>query len=152
MWSVASSKNVECDMENEIIELRAHHLLCSVLFEGKGYSETFTENMTHIVNRILEKDKFLYLKKSRDIICVDCPNLKEDGGCMLDEKIPDLDGRVLTFFDLPVEEKISSVEVFEKISNMITPDFFAECCDECRWKKMGICNYEKYIKNINRFK
>ena len=135
----------------KVIDLRAHHLLCSVLFEGKGYSETFTANMTAIVDALLEKQNLVKLRTSRDVICNDCPNLKSDGGCMLDDKIPDLDKTVLDFFDIPVSSEISSVEVFQKISKKITPEFFAYCCDECRWKKMGICTYDKYVANLKNF-
>ena len=135
----------------EEINLRAHHLLCTVLFEGKGYSDGFTDNMTSIVNLLLEKDNYIILKKSKDIICGDCPNLKCDGGCLLDDKIPDLDGLVLNFFELKPGEKYLSKDVYKKISDTITPDFFELCCDECRWKKMGICSYEKYKNNISRF-
>lgn len=133
------------------IELRAHHLLCTVLFEGKGYSDTFTENMTDIVDQILEKNNYLQLKKSRDIICTDCPNLKSDGACELDDKIPDLDKKIIDNFKLSVDEKIKSTEAFKIIKENITPEFFSECCDECRWKKMGICSFDGYIKNIDRF-
>ena len=31
------------------IRFRPHHFLCSLGFEGKGYSEAFTANMTGIV-------------------------------------------------------------------------------------------------------
>ena len=31
-------------------------------------------------------------------------------------------------------------EVFQKIEADMTQEFFDKCCDDCRWKKMGICS------------
>lgn len=138
-------------MSNNEIHLRAHHLLCSVLFEGKGYSRTFTENMTAIVEKLKEPDCVIMLQKEKDLICTDCPNLQEDESCGLDKGIHNLDRSVLEFFELSSEVSLSAREVFQKIEADMTQEFFDKCCDDCRWKKMGICNYPKYMKNIKEF-
>lgn len=133
------------------MQLRAHHLLCSVLFEGKGYSETFTKNMTQIVEQLRSPECAFVLQKKQDIICTDCPNLQADGSCGLDAGIHDLDQTVLDFFGLTTEKSVNSKEVFHIIKEKITPEFFETCCGDCRWKKMGICSYEKYRENLNHF-
>ena len=37
-----------------MIRLRPHHGMCLAYFEGKGYSDDFTENMQHMLE-LLEK-------------------------------------------------------------------------------------------------
>lgn len=138
-------------MSNNEIHLRAHHLLCSVLFEGKGYSRTFTENMTAIVEKLKEPDCVIMLQKEKDLICTDCPNLQEDESCGLDKGIHNLDQAVLDFFQLTTKDRLYSKEIFQKIDGTMTEEFFNLCCGDCRWKKIGICSYPKYMKNIKEF-
>ena len=40
-----------------MIELRGHHLLCTSLFQGSGYSEEFVKRMTEVVEKCIPKEK-----------------------------------------------------------------------------------------------
>ena len=140
--------------------MRAHHLLCTVLFKGKGYSEQFTKEMTKIVddlkNPLLEKQ--LILKTSPDAICKHCPNRMEDGKCALDKKdesgektINSLDEIVLQYFGLQQETPLNSRQVYKHVAETITEDFFDKTCSSCRWHEMGLCSYDEYKKCIGAF-
>lgn len=144
-------------MKNEKIQpLRAHHLLCSVLFLGSGYSRDFVSNMTDVVER-LKNGCDLELKTSPDSICSSCPNLLENGACFLDKKprgeeIHSLDKSVLAAFGLSENEIYSSSEVYGKISKIITEPLFLGFCEGCRWQKEGYCNFSLYKKRLELFK
>ena len=58
-----------------MIRLRPHHGMCLAYFEGKGYSDDFTENMQHMLE-LLEKGAEVEMTVSGDEICKACPNLK----------------------------------------------------------------------------
>jgi uncharacterized protein len=36
----------------EKMKIRAHHILCTRAFRGKGYSESFIQNMRDVIDRI----------------------------------------------------------------------------------------------------
>ena len=40
-----------------MINLRPHHLLCILFFEGKGYNKEFTLNMQNIINNLSHNTK-----------------------------------------------------------------------------------------------
>lgn len=145
-----------------MIHLRVHHLLCSVLFEGKGYSDSFVENMTKIVNELKKADSTVYLTCKPDSICSDCPNALSDGKCALDKEntnlssannkeIASLDQFIASSFSLKLETEYNSGELFKLIQSNITKDFFESSCSTCRWYHLGLCSYEKYEKQLSSF-
>lgn len=132
-------------------------MLCTVLYKGHGYSETFEDNMAEIVGRLAEGTK-VTLKTSPDAICSECPNRLQDGGCALDENkkeksddIRTMDECVLDILKLSKEEIYDSKYIFERAKENITREFFEACCGECRWNKMGLCSFDEYMQEINRF-
>lgn len=164
---------IEATNDNVLI-LRAHHLLCTVLYTGHGYSKKFEDNMSQVVDRLLE-GTLVKLKVSPDAICSECPNRMADGGCALDDEvaaktngcdargsvggdegspqknIKSLDERVLEFFQLSADIIYDSRAVFKNIEVDITKRFFDSCCGECRWAKQGLCSFEGYKNNLHKF-
>lgn len=138
----------------ETLKLRAHHLLCSVLYKGRGYSSLFNKNMTCVVDN-LRKGCMVELGSSPDAICTDCPNLKEDGSCRLDENkcknIMSLDESVLSRFGFQSGEVYASQKLYRKIRNNCREDDFDLWCQNCRWRKEGLCSYSEYMERINSF-
>lgn len=135
-------------MEN-ILKLRAHHLLCTALYEGKGYSKEFTDNMTEVVNR-LKRGTNVELQVTPDIICSACPNALTNGKCALDKSEEDdiscMDSIILGGLKLKTENIYDSKELRNYVKENITDELFNKCCGECRWKKEGLCSVEG-IKN-----
>ena len=74
--------------------LRFHHLLCLPLFEGKGYSDSFSANMAMIKGRVESTEEEITFICDFDSVCENCPN-KSEKGCLLNgnggEKIEDKD-------------------------------------------------------------
>lgn len=133
-----------------MIELRAHHLLCSILYEGKGYNDEFVENMNKVVSQ-LKRGGMVKIIKKPDSICVECPNAKSDGGCALEKdskEIKDLDQFILDSFGIKENEEADSFHFYSQIAENITEEIFNKSCGECRWKKAGLCSYNKYIEEL----
>lgn len=74
------------------MKIRYHHLLCLPRFEGKGYSDTFCENLKEILPRFNAGD--FELTDKNDDFCTACPNLI-DGVCRSEEKVKRYDAAVM---------------------------------------------------------
>ena len=77
------------------IVLRPHHGMCFQFYEGKGYSEDFTDHMGRII-RELERDpsQTIRLQVTTDVVCENCPNNK-NGKCSSQDKVIRYDKEVL---------------------------------------------------------
>ena len=57
------------------VKIRAHHGMCLTFFEGKGYSEAFTQQMQRISDA-MKGNPMLQIVKRDDVICRKCPHLQ----------------------------------------------------------------------------
>lgn len=123
--------------------IRPHHGLCTLFFEGKGYSKAFTDRMWKIIYEA-EQGSELRLVCRADGICEVCPNrrgVRCAGGNALvyDEKVLSLtglrEGMTVTLGQLQqaVQEKI------------LQPGKWEEVCGDCQWAE--ICR-RKAAENI----
>ena len=114
--------------------LRGHHLLCLKGFQGYGYDETFTKNMTDVNLKRKHSDTTVSLVASADDLCNFCPNLI-DGICENEKqnaRIVSMDKAVLKNFDTTIE--YNSVRLFEKIEDIFnTKESVSEICFNCMW-------------------
>ena len=81
--------------------LRGHHLLCLKGFQGYGYDEKFTKNLTNVNLKRKSPDTIIQLTNTPDDICKDCPNLKNNV-CIdkiQNERIVFMDNEVLKHLD-----------------------------------------------------
>ncbi|WP_405266942.1 DUF1284 domain-containing protein [Methanobrevibacter sp.] len=114
--------------------LRGHHLLCLKGFQGYGYDESFTKNMTEINNIRKQSQTTIALTNSPDDICKCCPNLM-DNLCknqLHDKMIVQMDDEVLKKLDMSKEH--DSIELFEKIDLIFnTEESVSKICFNCLW-------------------
>lgn len=150
---------MEMVIKMEILTLRGHHLLCSRLFSGYGYSEDFVRRMGEVVSRTglknykvpIEYDKVekVRLICSHDYVCQKCPNMINENTrvfCDLgDEDVRSKDKKTLEYAGLK-ENHIYTLEEIESGVEKITEEQFAEICGTCRWFKAGYCMYERLVK------
>lgn len=135
------------------MKLRAHHLLCTVLYEGKGYSDAFVENMNQVVD-MLRKDTSVHIIKAPDTICAHCPNAKSDGGCELDDEnelIEDIDSYIIEVLGLEEDREYKSKDLYKLALQNIKKEHFTKCCNSCRWHECGICSYDKYKAALEKY-
>jgi len=121
--------------EKGVVQLRPHHLLCIQLFEGKGYSPEFVNNMYTIIER-LEASSDIMLTASSDSLCSKCPN-RNGECCNTEEKIKQYDRNVLSHCNLG-EGIIYSWKEASSIAreNILEKGIIKEVCVNCSWKEI----------------
>ncbi|WP_405277330.1 DUF1284 domain-containing protein [Methanobrevibacter sp.] len=129
------------------LHLRGHHLLCLKGFQGYGYDESFTENMTEVNAMRKSENATVTLTNSPDDICRACPNLKN--GLCVDEaensRIIRMDNEVLKKLD--IEKEYDAQELFEKIDELFnSKESVSEICFNCRWHEKCLF-YQKLSNN-----
>ena len=93
-------------------KFRGHHIVCTSLYEGKGYSGAFCENMTAVVERLRkDPDEELLLVAEPDMICANCPNRTETNECVHNHnRVVNKDRRVIEFFGLEENRVYTDVQ------------------------------------------
>lgn len=124
-----------------MIELRGHHLLCTSLFQGSGYSEEFVKRMTEVVEKCIPNEE-IRLITGMDHVCEKCPNKQEDNTCRLGNRdVLMKDEKTLEYAGFAKGQICRQKELLEGIRR-IGKEQFEEICGTCRWCKMGYCSYE----------
>lgn len=131
-------------------KFRVHHILCTSLYEGKGYSGTFCENMTAIVEWLQShKDKPLTLVAEPDMICENCPNQTENNECEQDANhVAEKDRQLLTVLQLEEGGSYTYRELCERALDRMTEEAFLKSCGRCYWRKQGLCRYENLVAQL----
>ncbi|MGN0352832.1 MAG: DUF1284 domain-containing protein [Roseburia sp.] len=131
-------------------KFRVHHILCTNLYQGMGYSGDFCKNMTEVVQKLREHPEMeVELVCSTDMICKNCPNLTESGECVQD-------ANHVTIKDELLREKIGLVkhqsysyqELCQLTAEHLTEEDFTESCQNCLWYKQKLCDYTVLKKNL----
>lgn len=133
-------------MEN-ILKIRAHHLLCLQGFQGYGYNRDFVRNMTEIVGKI-ESDPEFQIITVGDDICSCCTYYVERE-C---RKNPD-SAREVKNIDMRVLEKLNLKDgitgrakdfLYLTNTNLRNRSDLIDICGKCEWK-------EKCLWYLSRF-
>lgn len=124
------------------IRYRPHHFLCSLGFEGKGYSDAFTSNMSAIVMGRLRAaggdDVMIEVVSDTDDICAPCPK-RRDERCTDQSKIEKLDAAHAKALDLTAGDRLSWGEALSRIAENVAPDDLQHICAGCNWRELGLC-------------
>lgn len=107
-------------------KLRPHHGLCINFFEGKGYSQEFTENMTSVIELLNSENPETELTTNHDIICCCCPCTDcHDKALSYDLKVMEICG---------VSENIRWKDFRKKVhEKIISTGRLKEVCGNCQW-------------------
>lgn len=128
----------------EIRKLRGHHLLCVHGFQGMGYSPSFVEKMSEIVQQIRdpESDIWLEITIGFDEACSACPHQGETK-CEADEDsdthVKQMDARVIYHLDLESDATYRKKWLVRRTASMVKPDDLDELCVGCSWLSYGVC-------------
>lgn len=124
------------------VKLRPHHVLCSLGFVGKGYSDAFRANMGHIVNGQLRgpngQDVKVVITGAADSICAPCPR-RIGLGCESQAKIDRLDRDHATALGIAPGDTLSWGACVEKVRTRVAPEDLDTICAGCRWLPLGAC-------------
>lgn len=127
-------------------EFRVHHILCTQLYQGLGYSSDFCTNMTAIVSDLrANPDQSVRLVAKGDMICVNCPNRVGTDFCSNgDNHVVIKDRNLLAPLHLVEGESYTYSELIEHSRQYLTREIFEESCSKCNWYKQGVCKYEDF--------
>lgn len=121
------------------IKLRSHHLLCTQGYSGKGYSDTFVENMNQVVAQLRSGEPVeIELVFTTDDLCTSCPNCQGIDLCSTNEKVKRFDCKMVEYFQLEERTYIYQ-ELVEQIRNHMTPEMLKDICSECEWYPISAC-------------
>ncbi|OJW47573.1 MAG: hypothetical protein BGO67_04295 [Alphaproteobacteria bacterium 41-28] len=118
---------------------RPHHFLCTLGFQGMGYSPEFIENYTHIVEALQDNEELLIeVVAGADSICTACPH-QGGGVCRTEDKIRGLDDRHAQVLGIVPGDVLSWKMGKNRLKENMTLDAFHKACEGCQWKSSGVC-------------
>ena len=124
------------------LRYRPHHFLCSLGFQGKGYSDAFTANMAAIVMGRLRApqgdDVLIEVVPATDDICAPCPK-RQGSLCAVQPKIDALDTAHAAALSLSPGDRITWRQAQARIRENVAPGALAMLCKGCDWLPYGIC-------------
>ena len=126
------------------MRLRYHHLLCTSLYQGRGYSDEFNRSMTEIVQQLRENPNTqVELVAEPDVICEHCPNRTEQSTCSENKNRIKQKDEALR--EILCNDRTSNAydELQKELITKLTRDNFDLCCGTCNWYQQGLCPYEK---------
>jgi len=114
--------------------------MCTLAFQGMGYSKDFVENYKSIAIQ-LRKDPHTKIKVSfaLDSICSACPHQTPENQCQNQEKIAALDMRHAKVLHLKEGDVLSWEEGLVRIKQYMALEKFHNACRGCSWKDAGMC-------------
>ena len=126
-----------------MIEFRPHHFMCTLGFEGKGYSEPFVANFYKIASLLRTPDGSgdqvsIKIVSKTDSICIPCPNRKNTA-CLSESKIQTLDRAHESILGFKPGTTIKWGEAKKLILEKMSDEAFESACAPCSWKALGVC-------------
>lgn len=114
--------------------------MCTLAFQGKGYSAPFVKNYQNIVKQ-LEDDPntIIQVTDKLDTICQACPHQTLDKKCESQDFIDELDAAHQKILGLWTGQKITWAKAKEIIKSKMTLEKFHAACEGCEWKSFGMC-------------
>lgn len=119
------------------VRLRPHHVLCTVGFQGRGYSAEFVQNYTAL-KATLTPDTSVRVVMQTDNICDACPHQRGDL-CTKEAKIQRLDMRHTKALGLEKDAVYTWGVLLNRARQHIQPDDLDTLCKGCAWLPLGIC-------------
>ena len=125
---------------------RVHHIMCTNLYQGYGYSGSFCENMTAMVTWLKEHPtEKLFLVTNPDEICKNCPNLKDGIYCVdATNHVKIKDSDLLAPLHLKEYEYYSYQELLNHARQYLSREIFETSCGKCQWYTQGLCKFEDF--------
>lgn len=125
-----------------VVRYRPHHFLCSLGYQGKGYSPEFTANMTAVVMGRLRaaggEDTLIEVTGEADSLCGPCPS-RRGTGCVSGERIAELDAAHAAALGLAPGDRLTWGEGLARIRARVRPDDLEKLCGSCQWRPYGMC-------------
>ena len=137
----------ETRLPTDLANLRPHHALCLLFFEGKGYSQGFSDNMAAF---IAKPNQMVQIMIGCDVLCQACPH-NQDGFCDDEAKVKLFDQRTmnLTGIKIKANHVLQVSQLTQTVYDMILRQgLLAEVCGECEWA--ALCQGKWLQGDFNR--
>lgn len=126
-----------------MLRFRPHHFLCTLGFQGHGYSEEFVRNYRELADSLRRDPESgdhvrIEVVSSTDSICAPCPN-RSGSLCATEQKIRSLDDAHAAVLGISPGQVVSWGEAKRRIAERMTDEAFDRACAPCSWKSMGVC-------------
>lgn len=131
------------------LRFRPHHFLCSLSFQGKGYSAPFVENYQAICDQLRSPDgdcTEIEVVSEADSICQPCPH-RRGTLCETQAKIDRLDQAHATVLGLKEGDRLTWGEAKERLRERMSVATHLEICRECAWRDHGDC--QKALESLH---
>lgn len=123
-------------MAHTPLTFRPHHVLCTLGFEGKGYSPAFVANYASIKTALTPTTP-IQIRDGLDHICQACPHQKGDT-CAKESLIQALDTRHRHALQLQ-NTCYPWQALVNKVAAHIQPHHLDQLCQGCTWLALGVC-------------
>ena len=116
------------------VELRGHHFLCTLHFQGAGYSTGFVGNMMAICQGIADRGiNTVKVAEMADPICTACPSLQPDGqNCEFQASVMRRDQALLDGMGWTPGQELNLEEAYWAVLAR-RDELMAEVCTGCEW-------------------
>lgn len=132
----------------QMLKFRPHHFLCTLGFQGKGYSPKFIANYKAICERLKSEggdDTLITVVGDTDSICSPCPH-RRGQTCTSQEVISVLDQAHAEVLAIKPGDQLTWEEAKRRLKQNMSLASFDKACASCSWKAMGIC--EQALRNL----
>lgn len=123
------------------LTFRPHHFLCTLGFQGEGYSPSFVENFGKITET-LRKDggdaTEIAVVEHTDSVCAPCPH-RRGKLCETQGKIDKLDQAHGALLRVSPGDRLTWGEAKQRIADSISLEDFDRICAPCEWQALGVC-------------
>ncbi len=138
-----------------MLKFRPHHFLCTLGFEGKGYSPSFVENYARIASELRDipaqgDSVMIEVVAGSDSVCAPCPNRRGDS-CATEDKISTLDRNHTAAHGIGPGQTISWGEAKARMARHMTVQAHHQACAPCSWRSLGVCE-SALMRLIGQFK
>ncbi|MDO8953861.1 MAG: DUF1284 domain-containing protein [Gammaproteobacteria bacterium] len=133
------------------MKFRPHHFLCTLCFQGKGYSPEFVQNYQALADILRAEhgdETLIEVVAQTDHICSPCPH-KREALCETQAKIVKLDTAHANALGLKTGEKLTWGQAKARIAQNIDLATFEKICEPCSWKASGMCR-EVLTNHLNK--
>lgn len=118
----------------ELLTLRGHHFLCSLHYQGAGYSAAFTDNFTALMQQVQTGAVTrVRVAPMADAICQACPSLQSDQqSCEFQASVMRRDRALLDAMDWQPGQEFDLEEAHLAVLAR-REALMAEVCPGCEW-------------------
>jgi len=138
-----------------MLKFRPHHFLCTLGFEGEGYSPAFVENYARIASELRDDPArgdrtMIEVVAGSDSVCTPCPNRRGES-CATEDKISALDRNHTAAHGIGPGQTLSWGEARRRIAGRMSVEAHRQACAPCSWRSMGVCE-AALVRLIGEFK